>query len=131
MNAKELRDAAERLRCNEDRDYVKMSPLLYFADCETLAKGYLATVHADDDELIDEAWFWKVARSDTRFIYLSSNQEFFLYYRDIGQVELCCEETARTTYDPGSTYCGECDRPIKTRKQLRDLCRCLGIEVPE
>jgi len=46
----ELRAAAERLRTNADAEYTKMSPLLYFADCETLANGYLAEHPADDGE---------------------------------------------------------------------------------
>lgn len=55
LRALELQ-AAERLRTNANAVYSKMSPLLYFADCETLANAYLAEIDTDTDEARPSYW---------------------------------------------------------------------------
>lgn len=59
MNADELREVAERLRTNANAEYTKMSPLLYFADCETLAKAYLAELETGDCTDAARPSYWR------------------------------------------------------------------------
>jgi hypothetical protein len=51
MSDAKLKAAAERLRAYYDSD-IRCSPILVLADCETLAKAYLAALNTPPDERV-------------------------------------------------------------------------------
>jgi len=125
----ELRAAAERLRTNADAEYAKMSPLLYFADCETLANGYLAEHPADDGEPVagDTEWM----KAAIGWIPVDGGRDGY-----IGRDKIIFCKGSENIYSAWlqvSQHYYDMRRIVRvyTRGDVRRLCRALGITLKE
>jgi hypothetical protein len=117
----ELRQAAIRLK---DYSWMKINgPLLSpavakaFKDMHDVSTAYLAEHLEDDDELITEAWIKKIAVA----------WPYKYTYR-------LCDKTGFTVGLHGdrwmTNWMRDCElRWVKTRGELRRLCRALGVEL--
>ena len=120
-----VREAAERLnRYIEDRTVTAAD----YEDCEGdiqyVANAYLAEHPADEDEPIDEDWLrsigFHVNTGDDYYLWINSpNQDFDIQYWD--DWEEFRFATSKSDYDVPVS--------IKTRGQLRDLLKALGLET--
>jgi len=101
----DLQQATKRLRNNTD---------LTVEDLVMLAKAYLAEHRADDGELITFPWIESIGgvTADSGRVYLDTYDMSFWIVQ--GGLNLT-----------GTTHI------IKTRGQLRQLCRALGVEIKE
>lgn len=125
--AESLRDHAwlERFRkANYDNSFNLLSPTA----CNDIARyvdkfidTVLAEHPADDETPITELW-WCDMNGGSRFMF-SSDERLMLYLAVDGMIELCVTNGLREiSYKL---------QHIKTRGDVRRLCRALGVEVKE
>ena len=91
----------------------------YDIDSEILVNSYLAEHPADDETPMTELW-WCDMNGGSRFMYLSE-ERLMLYLAVDGMIELCVTDCLQEiSYKLPH---------IKTRGDVRMLCRALGVEV--
>lgn len=120
----DVREAAERLREHSLLPHVRTADgRPYFeGDLKLLANAYLAEHPSDDDELITDDW-WRDMSGGCRFIF-SPDERLMLWLGADGMLQLCIS-------DGGGDEISRDMPHIKTRGDVRRLCKALGVEVKE